>query len=246
MVETHGGAKARAAARPILLGWRRPHRPPPPPPTWPPRGGASCPDSPASRAVGAELLARWAEPHRRYHTLDHLRAVLAAVDRARRPTPPTPTRYGSPPGSTTRSTTAERGGTRSAAPSSPCALLPRCGVPPGRVRGGRPAGPAHRRARARARRPRRRGAVRRRPGDPRRAPRARTPPTPRRCARSTGHVPDAAFAAGRAGGAAPAARHAAAVPHARRPRAVGGAGPGEPRRRASPAGGAGAAAARRR
>ncbi|GAA3756489.1 HD domain-containing protein [Spinactinospora alkalitolerans] len=31
-------------------------------------------------AVGAELLARWAEPHRRYHTLDHLRAVLAAVD----------------------------------------------------------------------------------------------------------------------------------------------------------------------
>ncbi|GLU46236.1 HD domain-containing protein [Nocardiopsis ansamitocini] len=31
-------------------------------------------------AVGAELLARWAEPHRSYHTLDHLCAVLAAVD----------------------------------------------------------------------------------------------------------------------------------------------------------------------
>jgi len=31
-------------------------------------------------AVGAELLARWAEPHRRYHTLDHLWSVLAAVD----------------------------------------------------------------------------------------------------------------------------------------------------------------------
>ncbi|MGV2386680.1 MAG UNVERIFIED_CONTAM: metal-dependent phosphohydrolase, partial [Thermobifida fusca] len=31
-------------------------------------------------AVGAELLARWAEPHRRYHTLDHLKAVLAAVE----------------------------------------------------------------------------------------------------------------------------------------------------------------------
>src|SRR5690606_28230272 len=30
-------------------------------------------------SVGAELLARWAEPHRRYHTLDHLKAVLAAV-----------------------------------------------------------------------------------------------------------------------------------------------------------------------
>lgn len=36
--------------------------------------------SAAARAVGAELLARWAEPHRRYHTLDHLAAVLAAVD----------------------------------------------------------------------------------------------------------------------------------------------------------------------
>jgi predicted metal-dependent HD superfamily phosphohydrolase len=29
----------------------------------------------------AELLARWAEPHRRYHTLAHLAAVLAAIDR---------------------------------------------------------------------------------------------------------------------------------------------------------------------
>lgn len=37
-------------------------------------------DSPAARALGAELLARWSEPHRRYHTPDHLRAVLAAVD----------------------------------------------------------------------------------------------------------------------------------------------------------------------
>lgn len=36
-------------------------------------------DSRAARAVGAELLARWAEPHRRYHTLDHLRAVLDAI-----------------------------------------------------------------------------------------------------------------------------------------------------------------------
>ncbi|MFC7330605.1 metal-dependent phosphohydrolase [Marinactinospora rubrisoli] len=33
-----------------------------------------------SLAVGAELIARWAEPHRRYHTLDHLRATLTAVD----------------------------------------------------------------------------------------------------------------------------------------------------------------------
>ncbi|MBB6348655.1 HD domain-containing protein [Nonomuraea muscovyensis] len=37
--------------------------------------------SPAAAALGAELVARWSEPHRRYHTLDHLAAVLAAIDR---------------------------------------------------------------------------------------------------------------------------------------------------------------------
>ncbi|MET7331383.1 metal-dependent phosphohydrolase [Nonomuraea sp. NPDC005650] len=36
-------------------------------------------DSPASLATGAELLARWAEPHRRYHNLDHLAAVLGGI-----------------------------------------------------------------------------------------------------------------------------------------------------------------------
>ncbi|GAA3562752.1 hypothetical protein GCM10022419_049260 [Nonomuraea rosea] len=36
-------------------------------------------DSPAAGAIGAELIARWSEPHRRYHTLSHLTAVLAAV-----------------------------------------------------------------------------------------------------------------------------------------------------------------------
>ncbi|WUE01986.1 metal-dependent phosphohydrolase [Nonomuraea sp. NBC_00507] len=36
--------------------------------------------SPAARALGAELIARWAEPHRRYHDLAHLTAVLDAVD----------------------------------------------------------------------------------------------------------------------------------------------------------------------
>ncbi|MFC4585208.1 HD domain-containing protein [Sphaerisporangium corydalis] len=36
--------------------------------------------SPAAGAVGAELVARWAEPHRRYHTPDHLRAVLDAIE----------------------------------------------------------------------------------------------------------------------------------------------------------------------
>ncbi|MGW4644741.1 HD domain-containing protein [Sphaerisporangium sp. NPDC004334] len=37
-------------------------------------------DSVAARAVVAELIARWSEPHRRYHTPAHLRAVLAAID----------------------------------------------------------------------------------------------------------------------------------------------------------------------
>jgi predicted metal-dependent HD superfamily phosphohydrolase len=37
-------------------------------------------ESRAGDAVGAELVARWAEPHRRYHDLAHLRAVLRAVD----------------------------------------------------------------------------------------------------------------------------------------------------------------------
>ncbi|WP_061299136.1 HD domain-containing protein [Herbidospora cretacea] len=38
------------------------------------------PDSAAGRALLAELSARWAEPHRRYHTTTHLNAVLAAID----------------------------------------------------------------------------------------------------------------------------------------------------------------------
>jgi predicted metal-dependent HD superfamily phosphohydrolase len=38
-------------------------------------------DSAASLATGAELIARWSEPHRRYHDLAHLAAVLGAVDR---------------------------------------------------------------------------------------------------------------------------------------------------------------------
>ncbi|MFG6197429.1 metal-dependent phosphohydrolase [Nonomuraea sp. JJY05] len=38
-------------------------------------------DSPAALAMGAELLARWSEPHRRYHTLDHLAAVLGGIAR---------------------------------------------------------------------------------------------------------------------------------------------------------------------
>ncbi|MGW6913519.1 HD domain-containing protein [Kitasatospora sp. NPDC054939] len=40
------------------------------------RCGASADPEPSGR----ELLRRWAEPQRRYHTTDHLRAVLAHVD----------------------------------------------------------------------------------------------------------------------------------------------------------------------
>ncbi|MFD6568609.1 metal-dependent phosphohydrolase [Micromonospora profundi] len=41
--------------------------------------GATCDDA-ASRA-GEQLLGRWREPHRRYHTVAHLTAVLDVVDR---------------------------------------------------------------------------------------------------------------------------------------------------------------------
>ncbi|MFD6417581.1 hypothetical protein [Streptomyces sp. NPDC060194] len=37
-------------------------------------------DAPDPVPYGAELLKRWAEPHRRYHTTAHLAAVLAHVD----------------------------------------------------------------------------------------------------------------------------------------------------------------------
>ncbi|MEV4723248.1 HD domain-containing protein [Micromonospora humida] len=42
---------------------------------------AGAVDGPALTAAGAGLLARWREPHRRYHTAHHLRAVLDVVDR---------------------------------------------------------------------------------------------------------------------------------------------------------------------
>ncbi|MGW4364991.1 HD domain-containing protein [Nocardia takedensis] len=35
---------------------------------------------PGAEAVGADLVARYAEPHRRYHTVHHLAAMLAVID----------------------------------------------------------------------------------------------------------------------------------------------------------------------
>jgi len=39
----------------------------------------AAPDTLSAR-VGADLLARWSEPHRHYHTVSHLTAVLAVLD----------------------------------------------------------------------------------------------------------------------------------------------------------------------
>jgi predicted metal-dependent HD superfamily phosphohydrolase len=41
---------------------------------------AGAVDGPDVAEAGAELMARWAEPHRHYHTVEHLRAVLEVVD----------------------------------------------------------------------------------------------------------------------------------------------------------------------
>lgn len=36
--------------------------------------------APTDSSVGADLIARWSEPHRRYHTLDHLAFMLGVID----------------------------------------------------------------------------------------------------------------------------------------------------------------------
>ena len=45
------------------------------------RAGGADAGPAALRATGTDLLRRWAEPHRRYHDLTHLGAVLDALDR---------------------------------------------------------------------------------------------------------------------------------------------------------------------
>ncbi|HEY9483350.1 MAG TPA: metal-dependent phosphohydrolase, partial [Micromonosporaceae bacterium] len=42
---------------------------------------ADC-GSAAAQAAGAELVARWSEPARRYHTVDHLAFMLTVLDEA--------------------------------------------------------------------------------------------------------------------------------------------------------------------
>jgi predicted metal-dependent HD superfamily phosphohydrolase len=37
-------------------------------------------DSPEAEQVGRDLVERWSEPHRQYHTLEHLELVLSTVD----------------------------------------------------------------------------------------------------------------------------------------------------------------------
>lgn len=63
------GRERRRAARPALLArWHA---------LWPPDGGA--PVGPV-RAVGEDLVERWREPHRVYHSRLHLADVLDALD----------------------------------------------------------------------------------------------------------------------------------------------------------------------
>lgn len=44
------------------------------------RGAGATADDHTVDAEGSALLARWAQPHRHYHTLEHLSAVLSIVD----------------------------------------------------------------------------------------------------------------------------------------------------------------------
>ncbi|GAA1896721.1 HD domain-containing protein [Asanoa iriomotensis] len=44
------------------------------------QGAGATADDHTVDAEGSALLARWAEPHRRYHTLEHLATLLAIID----------------------------------------------------------------------------------------------------------------------------------------------------------------------
>jgi predicted metal-dependent HD superfamily phosphohydrolase len=44
------------------------------------RAALSAAPAPLAARVGADLLARWGEPHRHYHTVNHLSVVLSVID----------------------------------------------------------------------------------------------------------------------------------------------------------------------
>ena len=148
--------------------------------------------------AGADLLGRYAEPHRRYHDLGPPRRGARRESTSWPSDAADPTRSGWPPGSTTPSTTPGAPTTRSAAPSWPRRALPGAARRRRHGRRGGPAGPADRDPRPRRRRPQRRGALRRRPGDPGAGPRALLAHTSTASARSTRTVDDRTFARGRA------------------------------------------------
>jgi len=87
---------------------------------------------PGNDALGRDLLRRWREPHRRYHTVEHLRAVLDAIDElAHHADDPAAVRfaawfhdavYAGRPGEDER-----------ASAELAAAMLPSAGVEPGRV-----------------------------------------------------------------------------------------------------------------
>ena len=159
---------------------------------------ADC-GSAAAQAAGAELVARWSEPARRYHTVDHLTFMLTVLDEAAAIAddihavrlaawfhdavydPRVPSR---PP-------TSRRSAELAAA------MLPPTRGPAGPGRRGGTPGAADRRPPRRAGRSQRRAARRRGSGDPGRRRRALRGLRRTRSAPSIAFVPDDAFRAGR-------------------------------------------------
>ena len=231
-----GCRRGRRAARPLV----------------PDRGPARNPSRPGGAAAGADLLRRWAEPHRRYHDLRHLAEVLAALDLLAAEGPagasgrPGPAAYRGTSGGPACGVLARRGvrpdgpaTTRSAAPRWRRPALTGLGLEPGLVAevarlvlltAGHEATRATRRRRALRRRPGRAGV---RPSATRSTPQpcGASTPTSRRRVRRGPHRRAAALA-----GPTAALRRPAAT-------GVGGPGPGQPGGRAGPAQGARASCA---
>ncbi len=145
--------------------------------------GARSPGGPDPAPYADNLLARWQEPQRRYHTLAHLTAVLDHIDVleecAEQPRPRPPRRL-VPRRRLPPRPFRERGTLR-----PPRRTRPARGRGGGAGRRGRASRPAHRHPRPDRRRPQRPGPLRRRPRDPRLDPRHLRRLHRRRPARST-------------------------------------------------------------